>query len=168
LFISQREEENKIYQKHKESHKWVWPDAKISFKVFIDWKFVNIEWQIWKEQDIKNIPLMDEHSIYWPSKQLLVYGRNSSGVLTIHDIEDIVDNQIIKVWDKNLDYKLENGLTHRQMKELIETDDKILPIWHSFKEKIIYNFTHERGLKKKGNLYYTQYYDNLQSHWLAI
>lgn len=169
LFVNQRKElENGKWSLKNDSHKGNRPDAKISFVIYINWEPTNIERQVCKEEDIKNIPLLDEHSIYGPAKQLLVYWRYSSWILTLQDIEHIIDNNIIKVRNKDLNYQLENGLTYWEMIDTIEKDDTILPKNWSFREKLIYNFTKQRWLREEHWLYYTHYYENLKAHGLAL
>lgn len=156
--------------------KWTWSShkssnyqaAKISTKTYIGHgEFVAIETQIKPERALRLLPAIDDHNIYGPSKQLLVQGRNASGVLSYQDIQYIVDEYVMKRRNAHPDYITESGKTLQTLKNEIEQDDALLPAWAGLREKIIYNFTHNRWLVKKGKLYYTKFYDNLSHHGLT-
>ncbi len=154
----------------KWSHKWARQDGKTASNVRVWHKsheIIPVETQVLWENELKNLPMIDDHVIFNPAKKLLVHWRNNSGVLSLSDIYDIVDKQVLDVLEKNPDKYCENGKTFKELATTIEQDHTLLPAGWSLRDKIFYNFTHNRGLVKKGNIYLTKYYYNLKHYSLT-
>lgn len=160
-----------IGQKNKNSdHKWARQDGKTASNVRVGYKEhekVPVETQVLWENEINNLPMIDDHIIFNPAKKLLVHGRNNSGILSLNDIYNIVDRNVIAILEKYPQNYCENGKTYQQLSELIVADDTLLPKWWTLREKIAYNFIHNRGLKSVWYIYFTKYYYNLKHHGLT-
>lgn len=155
---------------HRSDHKWSWQDGKLASHVRVwykDHEKLPIETQVLWENEIKNLPLIDDHVIFNPAKKLLVYWRNNSWILSLHDIYDIVDKNVLHILDSYPDKYCENWKTFKELTQAILHDASLAPAHGTVRDKIVYNFIHNRGLKKAGSIYLTKYYYNLKHHWLV-
>ncbi len=171
-FIKKWNEYDSVHNQnpHRTDHKWSWQDGKIASHVRVwykEYEKLPIETQVLWEKEIKNLPLIDDHVIFNPAKKLLVYWRNNSWILSLHDIYDIVDKNVLHILDSYPDKYCENGKTFKELSDAILHDASLAPAYGTVRDKIVYNFIHNRGLKKAGNVYLTKYYYNLKNHWLV-